>query len=237
MIYRLTVLFRRAKYIFQTEGLIPLLRQGFAFLIGYFFQYGTYYLYEYAVKERNETDFMPRIQNFTFKVFATNQQADKLVADDLDFRSYVINARQRLDKGAIAFCVFVDRELAYIGWVAMSEEAKKSLTQLPIQVDFSNNEAYTGSIVTNPKYRRMGLTEYVYFKKLQFLKERGRVAVRAVVATNNIAVQQLYARLGSKLYAEARYLKLLWWRLWKEKPLTPASSHDQSEKLSLNISS
>jgi len=236
MIRGLTVLFRKARYIFQTEGLIPLLRAGFSFLVGYFLQYGTYYLYEYAVKERNEADFMPRMQNFTFNVVATNQQADELAADGLDFRSHVINARRRLDKGAIAFCVFINGELAYIGWVAMTEEAKKSLTQLPIQVDFSNNEAYTGGVVTNPKYRRMALLVYGYFKKLQFLKERRRVAVRAVVATNNVATQRACAKLGSRPYAEARYFKLLWWRFWKEKLLTPASGHDQSDKLSPSTS-
>lgn len=229
IIYRLTELFTRAKYIFQTEGLTPLLRRGFTFLAGYFFQYGTLYLYEFTVKERNEADFLPRIRDFTFKVVTTNQQADELAADGLEFRSHVINARQRLDKGAIAFCVFIDGELASIGWVAMTEEAKKSLTRLPIQVGFSSNEAYTGGAETNPKYRGMGLAPYVVFKRLQFLKERGRVAVRAVVATNNIASQRLHARLGSKRYAEARYLKLLWWKSWREKPLTAARGGDQSD--------
>ena len=209
----------RAKEILQTEGLMPLLGRGFTFLAGYFFQYGTYYLYEYSVKERNAADFMPKIQDFTFKIVATNQQADELAAHGLDLSSHVINARQKLNKGAIAFCVLIDHELAYVGWVAVTEEAKKSLTHLPIRVGFSSNEAYTGAIVTNPKYRGRGLMVYGYFKKLQFLRERGRIAVRAVVATNNVTVRQFYTKLGAKRYAEARYLKLLWWSSWRETPL------------------
>ena len=165
---------------------------------------------------------MPRIQNFTFKVVATNQQANELAVDGLDFRSYVVNARQRLDKGAVAFCVFVDGDLAYIGWVAMTEKAKKSLTQLPFQVNFSNYEAYMGGVRVTPKYRRMGLFMYSYFKKLQFIRERGGIAVRLAVATNNIAAQGAYAKLGARRYAEARCLKILWWKFWQEKTLTAA---------------
>lgn len=211
----------RAKNIFQTEGLIPLLRQGVAFLIGHFFRYRTYYLYHLdTLEELDEADFMPRILNFTFKVAATNQQADELATDGLDFRSHVINARQRLDKGAIAFCIFIDSELAHISWLAMTEQAKKTLDALPYKVDFSSNEAYTSAVETKPKYRKLGLMGYAQFKILQFLRERSIVVVRVVAARNNIAPQRVYAKLGAKLYAAARYLKILWWKSWKEKNLT-----------------
>jgi RimJ/RimL family protein N-acetyltransferase len=213
-------LWGRARGIYQTQGLLPLLGRGFKFLKGYFFHYGTYYLYEYSVKEGNAADFIPRVRDFTFKIVTSNQQADELAAHFLDLSLHVINVRHRLNKGAIAFCFIIGGELAYVGWVAMTEEAKKSLTQLPIRVGFSNNEAYTGAIFTNPKYRRMGLMAYAYCQKLQFLRERGRVTVRAVVATNNVAVQQFYASLGARRYAEARYLKILWWGSWRETPIT-----------------
>ena len=222
---RLTALFNSTKYIFQTEGLISLLRVGFTFLVRHFFQYRTYYLYEVTVKERNEADFMPKIRDFTFKVVTTNQQVDELAADGLDLRSPLIKARQRLGKGAIAFCFFVKGELANIGWVAMTEEAKKTLDTLPYQVDFSNNEAYLGWTETSPKYRGMGLMMYSNFKQIQFLQERGKT-VRTVTATNNIGPQRVHVKLGSKRYGEARYLKILWWKSWKERSLIPASGHE-----------
>ena len=116
---------------------------------------------------------MPKIQDFTFKIVSTNQQADELATEGIDFRSNFINARRGLDKGALAFCIFVERELAHIGWVAMTEEAKNTFDSLPYQVDFSNKEACTGGTVTIPKYGGKGLMVYGYFKRLQFLKERG----------------------------------------------------------------
>ncbi len=107
MIRRTTVLFGRAKRVFHTQGLMPLLRQGLAFLAGLFFQYETYYLYEHELQEVNDADFMPRINDFTFKIVTTSQEADELVANGFEFRSSDGIHRERLEKGATAFRVFV----------------------------------------------------------------------------------------------------------------------------------
>lgn len=213
----LSAVLRRAKDILQTEGLAPLLRRGFEF---YIFQYGNYYLYEHTLKERNEADFMPKIRDFTFKIIHTNEEADELAATTgSDFRRRFVNAGNGLDKGAIAFCFFVEGEIAHIGWVALSEEAKKALDSLPLKVAFSNNEAYTGGTETIPEYRGNGLMAYGYFKRFQFLREKGITASRNAVTVNNIASQRAHAKFSPKISAEARYLKLLWWKFWREMPL------------------
>ena len=67
MISRVTALFDRAKRVLQTEGLLPLLSQGLTLIAGYFFRYETYYLYQHGLGEMNEDNFMPRIENFTFR--------------------------------------------------------------------------------------------------------------------------------------------------------------------------
>lgn len=46
MLCRLTELFTVAKCILQTEGLLALLARGITLLVGHFFQYEIYYLYE-----------------------------------------------------------------------------------------------------------------------------------------------------------------------------------------------
>lgn len=234
MLCRMTELFTVAKRILQTEGLTPLLMRGFAFLTGYFFQYGTYYLYEIDIskvlKQNNKPDFLPDIQNLTLKIVSTNEQADELDREGFEFRPQVINARKRLGKRAIAFCIFVGRELANIGWIALTKQAKDSLIELPFKVDFSNKEACTGGAMTAPKYRNTGLMRYNYFKRLEFLNENGRLKDRAAVAKSNIAAQMGVAKISDNIniYAEARFLKLLWWKLWWEKPLTPPSVHNQA---------
>ena len=41
----------------------------------------------------------------------------------LESHSSVPNARQRLDRGAMAFCIFVGQELGGVGWLILSKEA------------------------------------------------------------------------------------------------------------------
>ena len=227
MIRILSPLFIEAKHILQTEGLIPLLRRGFVFLVRhYFFRYKTVYLYEHMMGERHEVDFMPKIQNFTFKIVSTNQKADELAIIGVDFRSYFPNARRSLDKGAIAFCIFAGQEIAHISWVAMTEEAKNTFDPLPYQINFSNKEACTGGTVTIPKYRGKGFMTYSNYKKFQFLWEKGIRTSRNAVTTDNIASQKAYAKFNPKIYAKARYLKILWWKSWKEKLLARTGNHE-----------
>ena len=48
------------------------------------------------------------------------------------------------------------------------------------------------------------------------------VANRCAIAKNNIASLEVYNRFPTtRVYAEGRYLRILWWRFWKEKLLPP----------------
>lgn len=217
--HRLIELFQRAQEILRTEGLMSLLRRGLKFVRGWFFQCQTYYLYEHQMKKRNEAGFLPRIKDVSFEIVFTNQQADDLAANGLEFRSPDGKDRERLDKRAIAFCFFVEHELAHKGWVAMSEEAQMSLARLPHKVDYLKGEAYCGGTFSNPKYRGSGLMTYGYLKRLQFLKDTGRTVARNAVAKDNIASHKALAKLTPKVYARGRYLEILWWKSWKEEPL------------------
>lgn len=169
---------------------------------------------------------MPRLQNLTVHIVSTNQQADELAARGFDCRSYSIHARTRLDKGAIAVCVFVKQELAGVVWVALTEESKKSVDSHPYHVDFANKEACTGGTETIPKYRQKGLMKYGYYKVFQFLGEQGIMTSRNSVRTSNIASQRAHAKFDYRIYARARYLRILWWQFWKETPLVPAGQSD-----------
>ena len=209
----------RAEYILKTEGLISLLKRGFRFLVEYCFHYRTFYLYETTLKDfqtLNETDFKPKIDNFTLKIVHTNQEADRLEAEGFEFRSSTTNSRQLLDKGGIAFCFFVGRELANTGWLFMNQHAMDSRQR----VDFSNDEALGGLSWTNPKYRRMGLHQYGTFKRRQFVFSKGKTVCRADIDKSNITSQRITFKLGRK-YGEGRYLKILWWKSWKETYLEP----------------
>lgn len=213
-------LLRRAKHIFRKEGLRPLLWRGFRYLKRILVTYLNVYLYEHTLSERNESDFLPRIHDFTFKIVHSNAEADRLAATmGCDFRQDFIGARAGLDKGAVAFCVFVNGDIAHIGWVGLSSEAKNSFDPVPYHVDFSSGEACTGGTYTVPKYRGMGLMAYVYCKRFEYLRERGITVSRNAVTVDNAASQKVHAKFGPRIYARARYLRVLNLKIWRERPV------------------
>jgi hypothetical protein len=218
-IQKVDTVLERAKTIMQSEGWVALLRRGWVFLLGRLLHYEIYYLYELKVEERRQAELRPKIQDFTFEIISTTQRADELLARGFSFRSRKGIVGERLDKGAIAFCIFIGQELAHIGWVAMNEEARESIADLPIRIDFSGNEAFMGGVWTNPKYRGMGLMTYSAQKRAQFLTEKGIIIVRNAIATGNIAPQKAVTKIGFNCYARACYLRFLWLTFWKEKRL------------------
>jgi len=212
----------RTRQIYRRDGLISTLRMALTFPIRLFFRYQTYYLVQFVPQDFSDaqkTDFIPDVDNLSFKILSTNQDADELESDGFKFRSHIWNGRERLDKGAIATCTFVGREIAHMVWIALNAEAMKSLYQPPFQVYFTKNEAAIADGWTTPKYRKMGLAPYGFPKRLEFFKAIGVSRVRAVILTNNTASLRWATRAGYRIYAKGRYLKLLRRKFWKEKRL------------------
>lgn len=228
---RLKSLFGGAKQIYRTEGLVPLLKRGFSFASSFMFKRQDYYLYRDPIQGSrlpNEVDVLPRVDDWVLKVVTSNREADEFEADGFEFRSKVINARERLDRGATAFCIYVGRELAHIGWLALTQEAVDSLGGGSFEVRLADHEAYSSGIWTNPKYRRLGIHKYGYFKRLEFMLANGVRTERSVVDRGNVAPQQSNA-LGGMLpfpgpQAEGRYQRILWWKSWKERPFVPGKA-------------
>jgi hypothetical protein len=218
----LSEILKRAKYILAVEGWKPLLLRGFDYLRRRIFTYGNYYICEYSMKERNEDDFLPKIRDFDFKIVSSNEEANRIAKSlGYDFRHFLVNARHSLDKGAVAFCIFVDGEIANTGWVGMSEEAKNAFDRVPYFVDFAHGEACTGGTETIPRYRSKGLMAYSYFKRFQYMRDKGITISRNCVAMDNVASQKAHARFNPRITAQAKYLRLLGINFYQEKPFNP----------------
>ncbi|MDD1744390.1 MAG: hypothetical protein LUQ20_01055 [Candidatus Methanoperedens sp.] len=164
------------------------------------------------MEERDETNFLPKTRDFIVQIVTSNKQADELAAHAVDFRKHIGNAQRALDKEAVAFCIFIGKELAHVGWLALTEEAKDAFDPLPYRIDFSNKEACTGGTITFPKFRGKGLMTYGYFKRFQFLWENGIKISRNAVKTNNIISQKVHNKFNPKIYAKAYYVRFLWWK-------------------------
>jgi len=225
---RLTALFTRAKQVYQTEGFITLMRRGLAFLRYRLLEYRTYYLYaapiEGVLRASETNNIAPKVDGLSVRVVSSNDEADELEAQGFEFRSKASDVVERLDSGAAAFCVFVGRELASIGWAALTQEAMDSLDEPPYKVHFADHESCTGRYWTNPKYRGEGLAPYASFNAFKFLYDRGIRVNRTAMNTANISSVRATERAGFTAYGEGRYLRILWWKSWKEEPVSPQGS-------------
>ncbi len=214
--YRIASGLKLASHTFSQEGFVPLLdlmkKDAARFSQSYLFHSGQYYLYEHSLLERDEVDFLPRVEAFAFYAVSSNQQADKLSERGDDFRRYFYSARQALDKGAIAFCVFVGGELAHVSFAALDEEAKNTFDTIPYPVNYSEKEACTGGTFTFPKFRGKGLMAYACFKKYQFLRDKGIKVSRNSVNVKNIASQKAHARFQPTICGKVRFVRFLRWK-------------------------
>jgi hypothetical protein len=66
----------RARRVYQTGGLIPLIRQGLRFVSRHLFEYGVYYLaraHTEGIAALDEADFVPKVDDFSLRIVATNE--------------------------------------------------------------------------------------------------------------------------------------------------------------------
>lgn len=214
----------------QEEGLLPLVMEGIQFLKSRVFEFKRYYLYEMALNEPMKFEPAPKIKDFVFEIVLTNQRLDELVAKGFNFGIQGIRARKKLDKGAVMFCVFIAKKLACIHWAAITREAKEMIVIVPTRVDFLNNEVYLGWSETRPEYRQLGLSEYLISEKLKLFIKMGKTTGKWTVVKSNAASNKLTVKIGARIYGEARYLNILWWKSWKEQHLVQEASEYHSAK-------
>jgi len=216
-------LLRTGKEILRAEGPVSLVRRACAFVSAWFFERQTYDLYaHYPQDDRTLGEARPvsGLVDLRHEIVTTNQQADDLEVEGLELRSRANNTRKRLDRGAVASCVFVGSELANIVWVATTQRAKDSLNEPPFKTDFSKNEVWVGDGWTNPKYRRRGLRVHGHLKGTQFLVGRGILVSRYAIAKRNMASLMSTRKVDVHRYAEGRYVRLLHWKFCREIPLS-----------------
>ena len=63
----------RGSDILASEGLKPMLVRGFDYFRRRVITYRKFYLYEHTLLERNVSDFMPRLENYEFKIIGSNE--------------------------------------------------------------------------------------------------------------------------------------------------------------------
>jgi len=182
------------------------------------FQRRYYYIIEHKPGRYADNSIIPAIEGYIYRCFEAGDidETDPLV---MYVYNTVADAKQRLDSGAVVFCIFKEKELASIGWVAMNRAAKDSLFQPPFTINFDKGEAATGGGWTNPTFRGKGLAALIYCKRLEYCRDRGINTIYAAVRVNNRISLKMHARFNPLIRGKGRELGILWFRSWKEVPV------------------
>lgn len=206
----------RGKYIISHEGWTSLLKQMFSHIKNLVYCHGTYLISELDLTSSKETICRPRIE-CTFKSISNASELEGLIAQGYDLKVY--DFQQKLAKGALAFCIFVDKNLASVAWVAPNEEAKMLIDEVPFKVNYDKGEMCVGAVFTAPAYRGKGLMPYTHTMIFSYLANKHVVKLKASERVTNIASHRAASKLKAKNPAKGRYLKILWWHSWKEEPI------------------
>lgn len=213
----LDALCERARYTLRHEGWRALVKQGISFVLGRFFSYGHYYIYEKEVGSGDSwVDTKPGVE-CTVRVVSSLDDLEGLAAQGHDVRA--MNFRPKLRKGAIAFCLFAGDELASVTWVARTRDAKPEIDPLPFFVYFEAGEVCTGASYTHPAHRGRGLVALTYHHIVPYLADAGVTRARFSIGLSNIRSQGAHAKLSPRIASRGRYLKVLCWDSWREQPV------------------
>jgi len=224
--YTFQLLSDTAKETYRQSGLNGLFKAGIRFAVSPLYKSESFWLTVIDMTEgKDQEKYHPRIglDKLTFKVIASNEEAERLEAEGFSFRSvptyFNYNLKlyeQWLDCGAVACCTFVGKEFAAIDWAIISKYTQGKIGAPPVRVDYDGNEALSRGAWVNPKYRGLKLWVFTAWKRNLFLLERGFLVKRGVVDYTNSPGKGISEASGHRVCGTGLRRRILWWTIWKE---------------------
>jgi hypothetical protein len=210
-------LFHRARDIVFYEGWPVFFKQVGSSIREFFYAHGVYFVYEVDLQKAAEAIMPPVKIDCTVKLISNLDELEELVQQNYKLGTY--SFKPKLARGTLAFCVFVQKELAHVTCISSGPDSKKEIDNLDFAVDFNHGEVCSGASYTHPKYRGKGLLNHVYSYIYPYLLQHHYKKNKFTIEANNTASQKSSARYSPKIIGRGRYLKFLWWRNWKPLPL------------------
>jgi len=209
IIDKIDELIKVAKFNLHNGGIFLFLNKSFSFLRKFLLSYEVVYIYEKQLNGKL-VEFFPKIENVTLEIIKNVDQYRTLIKNGYDFGS-IVNENW-IKEGTIPFCVFVNKELGHVTWVALDGKAKNYVDELPYEVDFFNSAATSGGSKTNPKYARKGLYLFAYSNIFKFLKENNKKKDIFAINKDNTISQNALAKFDPRKIHEISYINFCWWR-------------------------
>ena len=160
---------------------------------------------------------VPPIDGLEVFVVEREEDLDALAARGFEVPvSHPTFRRGWLRRGGVAFCAYVNRELAHVAWVALTTAARGCCDGLPYHVDFERGEACWGGSYTSRRFRGCGLYTYVCGVRLRYLHEHGWPVCRDAVRVDNVASLKGQGQWNPRPCFGASLVRFLGWTRWRE---------------------
>jgi GNAT superfamily N-acetyltransferase len=208
---------REAHALIKEEGLGSYVRKAPVYLSRLLYRHQEHYIWRSDTLDLSGS-FVPRIEDYDFKLISQPEELDELLAAGLSIDSAfsLKDARMLLREHLVVFLVFVHGELASWSWAAMEEKTRYPGYHPPRKVDFVR-EAYVLRAFTLPRYRGLGLHTYGSLKRLEYLKEKGKSGAILVTLKDNEPIMRVQEKLGSRVCGEMNLFRMLLCEFWTEK--------------------
>jgi hypothetical protein len=230
----MATMIERSRQIVRTEGLpgflLKVTRVFGLDALQVLFIHRTWKVYEHHlenIRGKREEDYLPTIPEMSLKIVENLEEGLKLEREGYDLFKKARKVRDRLRRGAVAFAVFSGKTLVHISWLCLSEEGKNSVNPVPYRLDYGKMGSFEGAetllnISGNKDQARFASYKspfaYTYFKRAQYLCDRGINVARYAILSYNTPSQRIAERFGAQQIGRIRLTGVLGLKFWKEYP-------------------
>jgi hypothetical protein len=217
---RLAVLANRSADIFRKEGLNKFASHAADYLATYLFKYEEYFVVEHTLVGRDKGPYLPLTDDYEIVVVRDHAEADKLARRiGYDFRRHLLKSTERLDAGAVAFCILVGGKFAGISYACLNLRAKMQVDPTPFKIDYSKGKAGGGGVYTFPEYRNLRLMQYGQWARFEYLLQHGIKHTVGCINVKNTASQFVNTKFDVTIRGKGILLTVLGIRFWREVPV------------------
>jgi hypothetical protein len=164
----------------------------------------------------------PKLENVETHFILSIEHLERLMKEgyDFDFYSDLDIDKNMLNNGAILVGVFVNKEMAYRGWLALNKESAYMLAPYLSKIEFVD-QSISEKSATNPEYQGKGIFTFAFAQKCAYAQQSGKPKLQGSVDKGNLAVHKVMEKLGGRIVYSGHHIRLLYlWDFYRLRPVT-----------------
>ena len=155
--------------------------------------------------DSNKSNSTLTTSNSEFIIIKNKDILEEIINKNYTFDIYKINQiKYGLNEQAFPFCIFVNKDLAHITWLALNDRGKMYVDggfNWPLKINWSRI-GYWGLAYTNPKFRKSSFYRYTHEQIQKFLLNKNIKINSFGMRKNNLASIGAMSKYEPKIIAK-----------------------------------